>query len=61
MNFDLKFVVMIYILFVILLYIYKPELFQTKNNSKKIIYICFLLFILAIISYYIKIIFEYVL
>ena len=53
MNFDLKFVVMTYILFVILLYIYKPELFQTKNNSKKIIYICFLLFILAIISYYI--------
>ena len=60
MNFDLKFVVMIYAVLVTLLYLHNNNLFNlnVKHKNKKIIYLSFLLIILAIISFYIKILTE---
>lgn len=60
MNFDIKFVIVLYIILVVLLFLYKNELFElnVKNKNKKMIYLTFLLFILAIISYYVKVLSE---
>lgn len=60
MNFDLKFVVMIYAVLVTLLYLHNNNLFNlnVKHKNKKIIYLSFLLIILAIISFYFKILYE---
>ena len=60
MNFDLKFVVIIYVILVTLLYMHKNHLFKlnVKNKNKKIIYLSFLLIVLAIISFYVKILYE---
>lgn len=60
MIFDLKFVIFIYIIFIVLLYLYKPNILTLGNNkNKKLIYLVFLIIILAIISYYIKVVMEY--
>lgn len=60
MNFDLKFVITMYIILIVLLYLYKSDLFDldVQNKNKKMIYLMFLLFILAVISFYAKVIFE---
>ena len=60
MNFDLNFVVIIYVILVTLLYMHKNHLFKlnVKNKNKKIIYLSFLLIVLAIISFYVKILYE---
>lgn len=60
MTFDLKFVVIIYVILVTLLYMHNSKLFdlKVKNRNKKIIYLSFLLIILAIISFYVKILYE---
>ena len=62
MKFDLKYVISIYIILIVLLYFYNNKLFDlnikdTKSRNKKIIYLAFLLIILAIISYYTKILY----
>jgi hypothetical protein len=60
MIFDLKYVIFIYIIFIILLYLYKPSILTLGDNkNKKLIYLVFLIIILAIISYYIKVVMEY--
>ena len=60
MIFDLKFVIFIYIIFIVLLYLYKPNILTLGNNkNKKLIYLVFLIIILAIISYYIQVVMEY--
>lgn len=58
MNFDLKYVISLYIILIILLYFYNNKLFDlnVKNRNKKIIYLSFLLIVLAIISFYTKIV-----
>ena len=60
MNFDIKFIIVLYIILVVLLFLYKNEIFDlnVKNKNKKMIYLTFLLFILAIISFYTKVILE---
>ena len=60
MTFDLKYVVIIYVILVTLLYMHNSKLFnlKVKNRNKKIIYLSFLLIILAIISFYVKILYE---
>lgn len=60
MKFDIKFVLVLYIILVVLLFLYKNELFElnVKKKNKKMIYLTFLLFILAIISFYVKVILE---
>ena len=62
MKFDLKYVISIYIILIVLLYFYNNKLFDlnikdTKSRNKKIIYLAFLLIILAIISFYTKILY----
>lgn len=61
MIFDLKFIIFIYIIAIILLYLYKPAIFDltTKNKNRKLLYLMFLIIILAIISFYFKVIMEY--
>ena len=60
MDFDLKVVVIIYIILITLLFMNNKNLFNlnVKNKNKKIIYLSFLLIILAIISFYAKILYE---
>lgn len=60
MNFDIKYVISIYVILVTLLYFYNNNLFNlnVKNRNKKLIYISFLLIIIAIISFYSKILYE---
>jgi hypothetical protein len=60
MKFDLTYVISIYIILIILLYFYNNKLFDlnVKNRNKKIIYLSFLLVVLAIISYYTKILYT---
>lgn len=60
MNFDIKYVISIYVILVTLLYFYNNNLFNlnVKNRNKKLIYISFLLIIIAIISFYFKILYE---
>jgi len=61
MIFDLKFIIFIYIIAIILLYLYKPTIFDltTYNKNRKLLYLMFLIIILAIISFYFKVIMEY--
>lgn len=60
LHFDLKFVVIIYIILITLLFMHNKNLFNlnVKNKNKKIIYLSFLLIVLAIISFYVKILYE---
>ena len=60
MHIDLKFIIFLYIILISLLYIYKPQIFNLyKNKNKKLLYIMFLMVVFAIISYYVKVLFEY--
>ena len=60
MIFDLKFIIFIYIIFISILYVYKPNIFVlTNNKSQKLLYLIFLIIILAIISFYFKVLMEY--
>ena len=60
MNFDLKYTIFIYIILMILIFLWKPQIFQlnTDNKKKKTLYLIFLIVIVAIISFYCKVLFE---
>ncbi len=60
MEFDLKFVIIIYTILVVLLYLHNNNLFNlnVEKKNKKVIYLSFLLIVLAIISFYVKILYE---
>ncbi len=60
MEFDLKFVIIIYTILVVLLYLHNNNLFNlnVEKKNKKVIYLSFLLVVLAIISFYVKILYE---
>jgi hypothetical protein len=60
MEFDLKFVIIIYTILIVLLYLHNNNLFNlnVEKKNKKVIYLSFLLIILAIISFYVKILYE---
>lgn len=60
MKFDLKYVISIYVILVVLLYFHNNKLFNLNvpNKNKKLIYLSFLMIILAIISFYFKILYE---
>ena len=59
MEFDLKFVIIIYTILIVLLYLHNNNLFNlnVEKKNKKVIYLSFLLIILAIISFYVKILY----
>jgi Kef-type K+ transport system membrane component KefB len=62
MNFNLKYVIFLYLILIVLLYLLKPNIFKfsdDENKKKKILYLIFLMIILAIISFYVKVLFEW--
>jgi len=62
MNLDLKYILLLYILFIGILYTLKPTIFDlknTKNKKKKAIYLSILIIIIAIISFYIKVLIDW--
>jgi uncharacterized membrane protein len=62
MNLDLKYILLLYILFIGILYTFKPTIFDlqnTKNKKKKAIYLSILIIIIAIISFYIKVLIDW--
>jgi uncharacterized membrane protein len=63
MNFELKYIFFIYIFFLILLYIWKPNMFVLSESEperkRKILYLCALIIIIAIISFYIKVLVDW--
>jgi hypothetical protein len=63
MNFELKYIFFIYIFILILLYISKPNIFILSDNEsdrkRKILYLCALIIIISIISFYIKVLIDW--
>jgi hypothetical protein len=62
MNLDLKYILLLYIVFIGILYTFKPTIFDlqnTKNKKKKAIYLSILIMIIAIISFYIKVLIDW--
>ncbi len=63
MNFELKYIFFIYIFIIILLYISKPNIFILSDNKsdrkRKILYLCALIIIISIISFYIKVLIDW--
>ena len=61
MNFQLRYSIILYFLIILFLYFYKPKLFilDSENKSRKLLYLISLVIIIAIISFYFKIIFEW--
>lgn len=61
MVIKLRSVIFIYLIILILLFFWKPEIFKfnTENKNKKILYLSFLIMIIAVISFYIKILLEW--
>ena len=61
MNFQLRYSIIFYFLIILFLYFYKPKLFILNNGdkSRKLLYLISLIMIIAIISFYIKIMFEW--
>jgi tryptophan-rich sensory protein len=60
MEFDLKYTIFIYIILMILVFLWKPQIFDLNNDNrkKKTLYLIFLIVIIAIISFYCKVLFE---
>ena len=58
---NLKYIIVIYLFLLILLYILKPHIFDlnVENKKRKFLYLVFLVIILSIISFYSKVIIEY--
>jgi len=62
MNLELKYIIFMYIFILILLYIWKPNIFDLndeRNRKKKILYLFSLIIIIAIISFYIKVLIDW--
>jgi|LakMenE18May11ns_1017448.scaffolds.fasta_scaffold9288326_2 uncharacterized membrane protein len=60
MEFDIKYSIFFYLIILLLLYLWKPSLFElnTENKRRKYILLLSLVIIIAIICMYIKIFFE---
>ena len=58
---NLKYVILFYLILMALLFSLKPHIFDLNVDKKKrkFMYLIFLVIIIAIISFYIKILFEY--
>ena len=61
MDFKLRYSIFMYLFIILILYIWKPQLFKLNNEDKqrKMIYLIFLIIILSILSFYTKLIFEW--
>jgi uncharacterized membrane protein len=60
MIFDLKYTIFIYFILMLLIFLWKPNIFKLNddNKKKKTLYLISLIIIVAIISFYIKVLFE---
>jgi uncharacterized membrane protein len=60
MDFDIKYSIFFYLIILLLIYLWKPEIFNlnTENKRRKYILLLSLIIIVAIICMYIKIFFE---
>ena len=58
---NLKYTIFIYLILLFLIFIFRPKIFilNEENKKRKIIYLTFLILILAIISFYIKVLYEW--
>jgi hypothetical protein len=58
---NLKYVFFIYILFILFIYLWKPTIFDlnVENKNRKLLYLIFLIIIISIISFYIKLLFDW--
>ena len=58
---DLKYTIFIYLIFILFIYFWKPDIFNLNIDDKKrkLLYLIFLIIIIAIISFYIKILSEW--
>lgn len=58
---NLQYTILLYILLIILIYIWKPEIFKLNNENKKrkMLYLTFLIIIISIISFYSKVLIEW--
>ena len=58
---NLKYTIFLYIILILLLYFWKPELFMLNvdNKNRKILYLTFLIIIIAIICFYSKVLTEW--
>ena len=61
MDFKLRYSIFMYLFIILILYIWKPQLFKLNNEDKqrKMIYLIFLIIIISILSFYTKLIFEW--
>jgi hypothetical protein len=60
MDFDIKYSIFFYLIILLLIYLWKPQIFNlnTENKRRKYILLLSLIIIVAIICMYIKIFFE---
>ena len=60
MEFDIKYSIFFYLIILLLIYLWKPQIFNlnTENKRRKYILLLSLIIIVAIICMYIKIFFE---
>lgn len=58
---NLQYTILLYILLIILIYIWKPDIFKLnhENKKRKMLYLTFLIIIISIISFYAKVLIEW--
>lgn len=61
MKFNLKYIIFLYLIFIFLIFFWKPQIFSLNvdNKKQKTLYLIFLIVILAIISFYVKVLMEW--
>ena len=58
---DIKYTIFLYIILLLLIFLWKPQLFKlnVENKKKKSLYLTFLIIIIAIIVFYLKVLTEW--
>ena len=58
---ELKYTIFLYLIFLVLIYLYKPQLFilNVEDKKRKSLYLMFLIIIISIIVFYFKILTEW--
>ena len=59
---DIKYIIFLYIILILIIYLWKPKLFVMNNiddKRRKTLYLIFLIIIIAIIAFYMKVLFEW--
>lgn len=61
MDFNLKYTIFMYLIILFFLFMWKPNLFiiNVENKKRKLLYLMFLIVIIAIISFYFKVLMEW--